>query len=58
MENLRWEVFRGGEVPQHAARADGNCAVIRAQHDGQWCPGKAVHGHPTAYIPFGGREVS
>lgn len=58
MERLRWEHCRNGEVPHNAVRADGHVTVIRAEHNGHWTPGKAVHGHNVAYIPFGGGEVA
>uniref|UniRef100_A0A1I8JAC8 DUF3421 domain-containing protein n=2 Tax=Macrostomum lignano TaxID=282301 RepID=A0A1I8JAC8_9PLAT len=54
---LSWRPASGSEIPDNAADAGGECYVIRAEHKGEWVPGKLVRGQACAYISFGGREL-
>ena len=41
-----------------AVKASDSCFVIRAEHNGEFIPGKFVIGHHSVYICYGGEEVS
>ncbi|KAA3679827.1 uncharacterized protein DEA37_0008843 [Paragonimus westermani] len=55
---LSWVPAKDGHVPKHAIEAGPGVYVCRADHDGEKVPGKLHFGHPCAYFPYGGQEVS
>jgi len=54
---LSWVPCQNGAFPSNAVRIDQHAVVVRAMHDGRWIPGKGVHGHGVAYVPYGGNEI-
>lgn len=53
-----WTAASGGDIPPGTVHAGDDIYVMRADHNGEYVPGKLAVGHDNGYIAYGGEEHS
>jgi len=55
--SVSWQNACHGAVPSNAIAAGESCFVARAEHDGEYIPGKVNPTHKCAYVSYDSQEI-
>ena len=56
--SVSWQNGCNGSIPSGAVAAGESCFVARAEHNGEFIPGKMSPSHKCAYVTYEGKEIA